>query len=65
MDLEEGLGITAHTLCSRRLLTRGSVPVVLILKPLLMFTLSSSISRLEAGKGNYREKISAGDSIHR
>lgn len=32
------------------------MPVVLILKPLLMFTLFSSISRLEAAKGSYRGK---------
>ena len=64
MDLEEGLGITAHTLCSQETSYKGFCAVVLILKPFLMFTLFSSISRLEAAKGNYGERIIAGDSVH-
>lgn len=64
MDLEEGPRITVHMLCSQKSSYEGFRASGFDFKTILMFALFSSISRLEAVKGNYKGRITAGDSIH-
>ena len=56
MDLEEGLRITVHMLCSQKSSYEGFCASGFDFKTILMFALFASISRLEAAKGKLQGK---------